>query len=320
MAFSLSDLIGKQVQIGDLTAWVIGVSSGQLVLDSMTFSKYFNRLLVTTLFTEEYDTFCEIEDPVYTDKDFEYTIDMYLCDGTPTSVHMKYGYKVEVLSGTKPLPEYMFDTEDDRDEYFDADPSRIPPTDFIQVGNLQFEYDGAAESYKGEIDCSENPEPSVSEGDFYLISVGGHIGSPPIPVSANNMALYIDGGWTIYATVIAYIQRVSTWKDKEIEYVAFPGTCTIDLNMNTVLVVNSTTNVLTGNFDGVSGVDGMFSELISIIAKIHIEDPELMRTFIKVKIDLTNVQYTNCLGEELKNMSGCVPKTFENYIVSKVPP
>lgn len=321
MAFSLSDLIGKQVLIGDLMVYVIGVASGRLILDSMTFSKYLNRLLTTVLFTEEYDTFCFVEDPVYTTKDFEYTIDMYLCEGTPLSVHMKFDYVIEIQSGVKPLPEYTFDTEDERDEYFSEDPSRIPPSEKIQVYDSQFEYIGAATNYSGEIDCSENPNPSASEGDFYVVTVGGNIGlHPMVPVSANNMALYTDGEWTVIPTVEAYVTRTSVWDEIDVEYEPFPGTCTISIKMNTVLDENTITNKIEGNFDAPSGTPEMFSELISIVINVHVEDPELMRTFLKVKVDITDIEYTNCIGEELKNMSGCVPKTFENYIVSKVPP
>lgn len=320
MAFSLSNLNNKKVLIEDLEAYVIEVSSGKIVLDSMTFSKYLNRLLVTTLFTEEYDTFCEVEDPVYTTKDFEYTIDMYLCEGTPYSVFMNFDYVIEVLSGIRPIPEYIFDTEDERDLYFSEDPNRIPPTENIQVFESQFEYIGIASNYCGTIDCSESPEPTASEGDFYQVSVGGFIGDLKTPVSANNMALYTNGLWTIYPTVESYVKRQSTWNEVDIEYESFPGTCTISIKMNTVLDEESATNELEGNFDGQSGPIEMFSELISVVVAIHIEHPDLMRTFIKNKVDFTNVEYTNCLDEEVKNMSGCVPKTFNGRIISVVPP
>lgn len=319
MVFNFSSLEDKRIIIDDdVEADVLTSEQTHIFLDKSTFSRYFNRIIVPESYSAEEETFCEPLDPVYESKDMEYNIALYMCDGTPESVLIEFDYEINVYTSEKPDDKYIFADNETKILYFIGHLDELTASD-VQVYDKIFEYVGTATDYQGELDCSGNPDPEVSNGMFYVVTEPGRIGGDEgLLVYTNNLIVYNDG-WVVYADTESYLERIDVWNELEITYVPCDSTCNISCKMNSVIDDSTGGNSLTGSYDGISGDDSMFEETIYFDVEVTVTDSDIMYTWIKVDINIENIQYKNCREEELIDMDGCVPKTFVGKIISVVP-
>lgn len=115
MTFDISYLVGKTVQIGDLTAKVLSATDTDIKLDPMTFTKYLNEWLVNGT-TNEYD------EKLHTSTDplsFVFNVPLAVIPSSFSNIFINITYESRAYRNTLPTnTNHIFLNITARDDYF----------------------------------------------------------------------------------------------------------------------------------------------------------------------------------------------------------
>jgi hypothetical protein len=141
MTFNINDIIGKTIQIRDITADVIGVENDILQLNNISgYHNIFHHVDTFEYVSEWYQS--TVEDT----HTFE-TENIITIPSSYSNVYITFNYTLTLYINTLPPTRHIFNDVIDRDEYFTNHPDELIDNRWIKMGRLFYLYDSITESW-----------------------------------------------------------------------------------------------------------------------------------------------------------------------------
>lgn len=131
MAFDINYLVGKTVQIGDVTAEVIAASDTEITLDQMTFSKYFNHWIIDGSETNEI-TYLHLTTSALA---LTFNVPIAVIDNSYGNIYIDIDYESRAYRNTLPESKFIFLDSSARDSYFQTHKSELVTDLRIKAGS-----------------------------------------------------------------------------------------------------------------------------------------------------------------------------------------